>query len=191
MIVFVTQGDGDWLAQSVAEHPRTAAAAAVPQLSAAQVASPAHPSRPPCTGQVPEQIANTWQNIGAPGHRSCYLSCMISPDQGNLPGFRVQAPLGHGKPHDVLFPGMLAWPPRARASTRPPGRWACTDHPDLHTPADGVRQRPAAPSRLGAPARAVHRRSGPASARLSPALCLVRFRASSGPRHGPSAASYS
>ena len=67
MIVFVTQGDWDWLAQSVAEDLQTAAAVAR-LLPAAPVASPPHPPSPPCTGQVPEQIANTWhlQAAGPP-----------------------------------------------------------------------------------------------------------------------------
>jgi hypothetical protein len=39
-----------------------------------------------------KQIANTHQNSRACGPGRCYLSCMISPNQGNLPGFRVQVP---------------------------------------------------------------------------------------------------
>jgi hypothetical protein len=60
-----------------------------------------HPRAPPCTGQAAARIENTPPNIHARWHRSCYLSCMISPNQGNLPGFRVQVPPANRTPADA------------------------------------------------------------------------------------------
>ena len=39
--------------------------------------------------------ANTPPETCARGIRSCYLSCMISPNRGDFPRMRVQVPLGH------------------------------------------------------------------------------------------------
>src|SRR5690349_18438967 len=46
-------------------------------------------------GQVTYERANTPRNMRARSPRLCYLYCMISLIQGNLPAVGVQVPLGH------------------------------------------------------------------------------------------------
>lgn len=54
------------------------------------------PAARPWPGQAAEQIANTPPDNRARWLRSCYLSCMISPNRGDFPRLRVQV-LGHVK----------------------------------------------------------------------------------------------
>ena len=55
------------------------------------------PAAQACAGQVADQIANTSRNTRGRSSRSCYPYCMISPNRGNITGFRVQVPLGRSK----------------------------------------------------------------------------------------------
>jgi len=67
---------------------------------------PAHLRPAYAQAQVTAQTANTSRN---PEHTAlvlCYSRCMISPNQGDLTGFRVQGPSDTLKPHIRLLAGM-------------------------------------------------------------------------------------
>jgi len=106
-----------WCSPAV-EHPRRTLLPPAAQSPGA--VKPAVPSRRTRTcrschaqAQVAGQTANTSRNTRARRLWSCYLSCMISPDQGNFTGLRVQVPSDTVNPHNQPFRGRRGRDPGA------------------------------------------------------------------------------
>ena len=66
-----------------------------------QAGAPAPAAAAMHKAQVAGQTANTSRNTRARRLWSCYLSCMISPNQGNFTGLRVQVPPRTHRDHDL------------------------------------------------------------------------------------------